>query len=50
MEEWDRRFPLQSYLERSGIICKNLAQYKKAQRQLDKEEEEKKKNSQPLSR
>jgi hypothetical protein len=54
-EEWERRFPLQSYLERNGIICKNLAQYKKAQRQLDKEEEvkkkkKKKKNSQPLSR
>lgn len=54
MEEWDRRFPLQSYLERNGIICESLAQYKKAQRQLDKEEEKKKKkkkkNSQPLSR
>lgn len=55
-EEWDRRFPLESYLERNGIICKNLAQYKKAQRKFDKEEKEKKKkkkkkkNSQPLSR
>ena len=42
MEEWERRFPLQSYLDRNGIICKNLAQYKMAQRQLDKEEEKKK--------
>jgi hypothetical protein len=53
-EEWDRRFPLQSYLERKGIVCETLAQYKKAQRRLDKEEEmkkkKKKKNSQPLSR
>jgi hypothetical protein len=39
--------------EQNGIICKILAQYKEAQRQLDKEEEEKsKKNkrSQPFSR
>ena len=36
MEEWERRFPLQSYLDRNGIICKNLVQYKMAQRQLDK--------------
>jgi hypothetical protein len=52
MEEWDRRFLLQSYLDRNGIICKNLAQYKKAQRQFDKEEQKKKKNknSQPISR
>jgi hypothetical protein len=55
MEEWERRFPLQSYLDRNRIVCKNLAQYKKAQHQFDKEEEEKKKkkkkkNSQPLSR
>jgi hypothetical protein len=43
MEEWERRFPLQSYLDRNGIVCKNLVQYKKAQRQFDKEEEKKKK-------
>src|ERR671914_665213 len=42
-EEWDRSFPLQSYLQRKGIVCETLAQYKKAQRQFDKEEEEKKK-------
>jgi hypothetical protein len=42
MEEWDRRFPLQSYLQRNGIVCETLAQYKKAQRQLDKEEKEEK--------
>jgi hypothetical protein len=39
MEEWERRFPLHCYLERNGIICSSLAQYKMAQRQLDKEEE-----------
>jgi hypothetical protein len=37
----DSRFPLHSYLTRNRIICKTLAQYKKAQRQLGKEEEEK---------
>jgi hypothetical protein len=37
----DSPFPLHSYLMRNRIICKTLAQYKKAQRQLDKEEEEK---------
>ena len=41
MEKWDHRFPLHCYLERNGIICSSLAQYKLAQRQLDKEEEEK---------
>jgi len=41
MEEWDSRFPLRCYLTRNQIICKTLAQYKKAQRQLDKEEQEK---------
>jgi hypothetical protein len=55
MEKWNHRFPLHCYLERNGIICSSLAQYKMAQRQLDKEEEKKKKkkknkNSQPLSR
>jgi hypothetical protein len=38
-EEWERRFPLQSYLDRNGIVCSSLAQYKMAQRKLDKEEE-----------
>ena len=52
MKQWDSRFPLRSYLTREGIICKTLAQYKKAQRQLDKEEEGKKKNKRlrPVSR
>src|SRR5215212_2172209 len=54
MKQWDSRFPLRSYLTRNGIICETLAQYKKAQRQLDKEEEEegKKKNKRlrPVSR
>jgi hypothetical protein len=54
MEKWNHRFPLHCYLERNGIICSSLAQYKMAQRQLDKEEEKKKKkknkSSQPLSR
>ena len=52
MKQWESRFPLRSYLEREGIICETLAQYKKAQRQLDKEEEGKKKNKRlrPVSR
>jgi hypothetical protein len=44
MEKWGSSFPLQSYLMRNGISCHTLAQYKKAQRQLDKEEEGKNKN------
>ncbi|MGH9989446.1 MAG: hypothetical protein ACREAS_03325, partial [Nitrososphaera sp.] len=43
MEGWASRYPLQSYIQRKGIVCETLAQYKKAQRQLDKEEEEKSK-------
>lgn len=40
MERWDSNYPLQAYLRRKGINCENLAQYKKAQRDLDKEEQE----------
>jgi hypothetical protein len=39
-EKWDHRLPLHCYLERNGIICHTLAQYKEAQRKLDKEEKE----------
>ncbi len=41
-EDMDKRshsLPLQSYLIMKGINPQNLAQFKKAQRQLDKEEE-----------
>ena len=37
-------FPMQEYLLRKGIICESLEQYKKVQRQLDREEEEKNKS------
>ena len=52
MEKLSSSFPLTCYLEQNGITCKTLAQYKKAQRQLDKEEEGKKKNKRlrPVSR
>jgi hypothetical protein len=40
MEKWDLSIPLQSYLMRNEITCKTLAEYKEAQRQLDKEEQE----------
>jgi hypothetical protein len=42
MKEWGSRFPLLSYLAQNEIICETLAQYKEAQRQLDKQEEEEK--------
>jgi hypothetical protein len=45
IEKWDSRFPLRCYLTRNGIVCETLAQYKKAQRQLDKEEKEGKNNN-----
>jgi hypothetical protein len=44
MEKWGSNYPLQSYLIRNDITCESLAQYKEAQRQLDKEEEGKNKN------
>jgi hypothetical protein len=53
IEKWDSRFPLRCYLTRNGIVCETLAQYKKAQRQLDKEEQEgknKNKKARPHSR
>jgi hypothetical protein len=40
MENFRSSFPLESYLMRNGISCSTLAQYKKAQRQLEKEDEE----------
>jgi hypothetical protein len=46
--DWDNRIhsiPLQTYLIEKGINPENLAQLKKAQRQLDKEEEGKNKNN-----
>jgi hypothetical protein len=43
IDRWASRIPLRFYLERNGIICHTLAQYKEAQRQLDKEEEGKNK-------
>jgi hypothetical protein len=49
MKEWASRFPLLYYLERNGIICSSLAQYEKAQRQLDKEEEEEEKQDFTIS-
>ena len=38
MEKLSSSFPLTCYLEQNRITCKTLAQYKKAQRQLDEEE------------
>jgi hypothetical protein len=40
IEKWVLSIPLQSYLMRNEITCKTLAEYKEAQRQLDKEEQE----------
>jgi hypothetical protein len=48
MIDWDSSIPLQSYLMRNEITCKTLAEYKKAKRQLDKEEEEKTKKNKRL--
>lgn len=44
MEQWGSNIPLQSYLIRNDITCESLAQYKEAQRQLDKEKEEEENN------
>ena len=43
MDEWGHSFPLHSYMTQKGISCHTLAQYKEAQRQLDKAEEAKNK-------
>ena len=40
MENFRSSFSLESYLMSNGISCSTLAQYKKAQRQLEKEDEE----------
>lgn len=40
MDMWASRVLLHGYLEQNRIICHTLAQYKEAQRKLDKEEEE----------
>ena len=40
MENFRSSIQLESYLMRKGISCTTLAQYKKAQRQLEKEDEE----------
>ena len=45
MDEWSHSFPLHSYMTQKGISFHALAQYKEAQRQLDKEEEAKNKRS-----
>lgn len=43
IEKYDSRIPLLSYLDRNDIRCETLAEYKKAQYQIDKEKEEQKK-------
>lgn len=40
MENFRSSIQLESYLMRNGISCSTLGQYKKAQRQLEKEDEE----------
>jgi hypothetical protein len=44
MEQWGSKYPLKSYLIQNDITCESLAQYKEAQRQLDKEKEEEQNN------
>jgi hypothetical protein len=43
IEKYDSRAALQMYLSDNDIKCETLAEYKQAQRQLDKEEEKKRK-------
>jgi hypothetical protein len=43
LEKFDSRYPLQTFLIKNDIVCNTVAQYKKAQRQLDKEEKQRKK-------
>jgi hypothetical protein len=45
MDQWALRVPLHCYLQQNKITCHTLAQYKEAQRQLDKEEKGKNKTS-----
>ena len=48
IEKYDSRAALQMYLSDNDIKCKTLAEYKQAQRQLDKEEEKKRKKKNRL--
>ena len=41
MDEWTSRLPLRLYREQNGITCDTVAQYKEAQRQFDKQGEDK---------